>query len=462
MLLQRLNEVFILLTMSLKKSLVYSFLLLTVFLLGRLFFNVNQAPLAVHECDNIFSSNVYPNFLMQLSSFTKTQSALLKKSETNLDSFINLLLQPASKTDDLRQFHTAWVSNLRSLLSGSQKAEEKQFLQRLDRWLMSEVDLKLAMEEFLFTKFPPPDDLEDYAETIRAYQKKILEAKPSYYYKAPSYDDGFLYGNIPSYLFTLNNEKQTRVVRMANPAKDLPMVKSLFLPAKDKIHEEFYTYIDHLGSEKHLYVNLMKRKGKESRKTQQLEHFETMQPSLVLISLDKDSTFYWQTRNFASLNDAERFKIAFHQHLFRKDGNFYWSKKLNIEDWSKDCLKLIEEIHQRYFNMRPILTIKERNDFIELSYLAIINRLTDIFQPECLNISCKHSMDRGPSLTTLLYIDQLLRQNKTLDSEKSLMITMLFSPPWLIHNRRNHSARIERLVSAIERLQLASDRGLNS
>lgn len=446
--------------MFLKRSLIISILLFASGC-GFLLYSLNTSQkTAIHECDNVFSSDVYAEFQQQLAAFIENDLAAhpsLKIEKPELGKFVTLLLQ--SSSEDLRHYHTSWVTYLRTQLNllGEQNSEELDgFFRRLDHWLITSPDLTRSIENFLFTKFALPEYKDDYASVIHSYHQQILQASPNFYsFKAPAYDDGFLYGNIPSHLFSLNNSKNTKVVRMANFAKDLPLVKSLFLPPKDGIQTEFSQYIEQLGTEKHFYVNLMKRKGKESRKTQQLENFEATQPSLILISLDKDSTFYWQARNYASLNDAARFKTAFHQNLFRKSGNYYWSNKIDKDAWSKESREILDEIHNKYFSSQPFLTVQERSDFIELSYIAMISRLVHKFEPKCLNISCKHSMDRGPSLTTLFYIGELLKQGNDLSSWHPQIIAMLFSPPLLIHNRRSHTSRIERFASALERLQKA-------
>lgn len=444
--------------MFLKRSLIISILLIASGC-GFLFYRMNPSQKAsIHECDNIFSSDVYTEFQQQLTAFVENDLAthpFLKSEHPKLVQFVTLLLEPQSK--DLRYYHTSWLTSLRTQLNllGEQPSDElNRFFLRLDHWLMTSPDLTKSIENFLFTKFALPKYKEDYASVIHSYHHQILHSSPNFYsFKAPAYDDGYLYGNIPSYLFSLNNPKKTKVLRMANFAKDLPLVKSLFLPPKDGIQPEFVQYIEQLGDGKHLYVNLMKRKGKESRKTQQLENFEATQASLILVSLDKDSTFYWQARNYANLNDAERFKTAFHQNLFRKSGNYYWSNKIDLNAWAKDSREILDEVHRKYFSSRPFLSVKERTDFIELSYIAMIDRLVLKFEPECLNISCKHSMDRGPSLTTLFYVGELFKQGKGLFLGHPKIITMLFSPPLLVHNRRSHTSRIDRFASALERMQ---------
>ncbi|KAF3362161.1 hypothetical protein PHSC3_001226 [Chlamydiales bacterium STE3] len=410
----------------------------------------------IHECDNVFSSPVYNSFKNQMLAFIvndKCQYPLFyEKNSSSL--LLNALFNSALKP---REYHENWVEALRRelrFISPTTPSETVQFYRRFCQWLMTCPELTPSIQEFLYQKYIFPTSQYDTLELISHYHQKISSDSSLFNpYKHPRLDDGFLFGNLYANLFKLGNSQKTQVIRIPNCAKDVSLLSSFLIPPEQGVHEEFSNYITHLGDQKHLYVNLMKRRGKELKKSRLLENFEASQKALLLVTLDKDSSFYWQSFDDSKSSEAQVFKETFIHHMFKEKGDFYWSKKLNREEWQKECRELVNNIHAQFFANRPFLQNQERKDFIELSYLAIIEALVFKFQPSCLNLSCKQSMDRGPSLTTLLYVEHCLKRGDSLEECHGEILTMLFAPPILIHNRHSHDSRIDRFLSALRTLQ---------
>lgn len=431
--------------MNLKRYFLISFLLILPILL----FLGQYQPITSHECDNVFSSKIYFDFKNQLAAFMENEKKMHPTNNEEIVSFIDDI-SVTSETLEMRNFHEGFVKNLRSNIQDSPLP----FFNRLNHWLFTDISLLPAMRQFLFSKFPIPKYKNDYSSVVLDFYTTISKDETFSYPFIPSFsEDGFFHGNLPSYLFTLENESKTKVLRMATCAKDTFFIHDLFLPPSKKVTEEFHQYVSSLRPLSHLYINLMKRKGKESRKTKCLEIYESNEPGLILITLDKDSSFYLQNDAFEFLNDAKEFKKVFLENLFKRNGNYFWSKKIEEKIWREECKNLLDKVHNDYFSTKEFLTVVERKDFIELSYLAMINSLLKQFKPSYLNISCKHSMDRGPSLTALLYVDHILAKGKKLEDFHENLLAMLFAPPLLIHNRKSHNARIKRFTSALSHLQ---------
>ena len=128
-----------------------------------------------------------------------------------------------------------------------------------------------------------------------------------------------------------------------------------------------------------------------------------------------------------------------------------------MAEWRKKVLEIIDSIHANYFDQREELSVQERLDFIEISYVKFIEALVEKFNPDVMNITCKHSVDRGPSLYMLFYLHERLKAGASLQSELQNLYRLYFSPLIAFHNRAGHDYRIERFQAALNRMLLAEE-----
>jgi hypothetical protein len=98
------------------------------------------------------------------------------------------------------------------------------------------------------------------------------------------------------------------------------------------------------------------------------------------------------------------------------------------------------------FKNSATLNRTERKDFIEITYLKILDVIKDKCKPSSMNITCRQGMDRGPSLMVLWML-----KKGVLDDPK-VAANLLLTPPLLIRNRSSHRSRIEKLISTAKRL----------
>lgn len=356
------------------------FAILTLCLSAVYFYYAPSEVAVTDKCENVFTSGVAEAYYEQLGI------ALPKER---------------------RAFHEAFVANLRK-----------------DPALVREVfmgtSLTEAYQEFL-SRYIPPYQEGDFSVYLEDSLKKLRNTSSLDGLKHNSpYDDSLMEGNLPFLQF--RHPDGTAVIRMAMPAIDGRFGAS-------GVHPEFLAFI---GQNKHLYVNLMKRHGLEVPLSRSIEALDG--DTLAVVTLDKNSPFYWQEGDYPDSADA--FKRLFLTHL--KGSDFYWSSKVKI-----DLKALLEKVHHDYFQEKPSLTQKERQDFIELAYLEILEDLTASFKPESMNITCKQAMDRAPSLAVLWQLKLGLAKQEE-------AAALLFAPPLLIHNRPTHRSRLTRFISALE------------
>jgi hypothetical protein len=420
------------------------------------FFIVSSSP--IDECDNVFSSGMYANYNHKLRFFLREHPLYDRVQKSPLSSFnsktkdlIETIESPVGSLSEQREKYETFVQQLRELAVksynhdlGEEDKESNQLIEDLVTWVFIGVDLNNDLQEFLYANVEPPKgDLLSYLSTTQSllYENKKFKGL-KYELEA---EDGFLHGNLPSVYFTISDPGLTKVIRSGRPLNH-----SLKFPwLTPEITPEFLKYLQ--GNPGHLYVNVLKRSGAEGKSSKKIEGLESQFPELYVITLDKNSDFYVQdAKKYPGSMESEKFKNLFIEQMTSKKGNYYWSSRLDSESWKKELIEILDEVHQHYFFDKSQLDVSARKDFIELTYLEILDRLRDKWNPLSMNISCHQGMDRAPSLLVLW----MLKKNQISDKEAA---ALLLAPPLIIHNRPSHAPRIARFVSASKRLLAERD-----
>lgn len=401
------------------------------------------------EGKNVFNSSFYQKYREKMGDFTKKHPLYPQRDSFNpdLQSLISELQNPVSP-EEARSSHERFVTKLRLLSkerlnksSTLEKTPNDQFLEDLVNWIFLKADLKEALQEYLYGIVPSPTT----KENISAY----LQNTPSYLKKLPNFqglehpphqEDPYIHGNLPFFQFQRGS---TKVIRLGAP---LTQGSSFFhLWQTVEVNPEFLLFLKVQPS--HLYVNLMKSYGLEKASTQAIEKLELQFPHLYVITLDKNSPFYFQDKTPEKW-EASLFKNQFLEKMIDpngnySEGNYYWSQHLEKGAWEKELKGLIDQVHGEYFSFQTPLTQEERQVFIELTYLAILDALVNKWSPASLNITCLQSIDRGPSLSVLW---MLQKNNGTFKEQAALLL----APPLLIRNRTSQPRKISRLISSFE------------
>ena len=372
------------------------------------------------ENKNAFASPIYASYLQQLH--------IPDSLAASLDS---------SKRP--REQHSALVNQMRILASESPL---EPFFTNFIRRLFLGTNQTESFQHFLYSFVAPPGE-EDFFSYLATTQKNLKEMPHFNGLRHFSkIEDELLHGNLPFLLSNVASEGfQTQLLRFGQPTLGTSTwIGRLVAPA---ISPEFLLFLKLQPS--HLYVNLMKRTGMEGPSTQVIEKLENEVPHLFVISLDKNSDFYWQDlKTYPVLMETVHFKQLFTAQMSAANGNFFWSKHLDKTAWNRELEKIADTIHDTFFDQKALLNQEERQDFIELTYLAILDNLVLKWHPASMNITCKQCMDRGPSLAILwLFQKKLLTRSET--------AALLLAPPLIIHNRPSHTSRINRFISAASR-----------
>lgn len=240
-------------------------------------------------------------------------------------------------------------------------------------------------------------------------------------------------GNLPYKLFDLGKTALLRIPNVTDPKLD--------------ISKEFTNHIAYLQQtgRHHLYINVMSGLSgdKESKQCRDLNAFQS--EGLTVVTLDKDSDFYWQEGIWMEEGDAETFLVQFQERLLSQSDTNFWPDELQTIEWHDKVENIIRRTYEENFSSSSELSQIMRQDLIELVYVELIWELIDVIKPDFANISCKNTIDRGPSLIALLY---LKNQHTFTGQQLHKMLSLVLAQPILMRNRVAHSPRIERMARA--------------
>ena len=416
------------------------------------------------EFVNVFNSGIYSTYLNQRDAYLAGQEKALEQMAEE-PAFVELHDLLTFKGERGSIYQTKVMTVLRDALAKKEMASPstKEFLDNYTVWLFGAANIDAPLRQFLeeclpinFAQVAAEDPENAYMDVHNVIAKipGFIEDKKTGRTLPP--EDNFLHGDLPSNLFTWG---PTEVIRTSNVAHDLTVdAKGKTITAA--INPEFYNYIETLAArgEKHVYVNIMSRKNHEATKSfliEELENDPKTAPGIVVIGLDKERSypFYYQDPPYDTLDDAKEFKRLFLEKLLQPDGHYYWSMHLNQEEWAPTLSSLMDEVHTQYFHNSETLDRGSRKDFIDLTYVKIVEAIADKFQPKRLNITCKQAVDRGPTLYGLFYLYKQSKHGAIQTKDIEEAIQLIVGPALAFQNRATHVYRIDRFQTAANRLQ---------
>lgn len=262
--------------------------------------------------------------------------------------------------------------------------------------------------------------------------------------------DPLMQGNVPTIECRLSNGVD--LVRMPAPVRQRYVNRA-------EIAEEFVTYLRGLErkeNEHHLFINFQDRTSwnehARSFALEELGNLAEFAPVLTVVTLAKDTDFYNQKGIYEKLDHAESFIEQFVHHLGDENTGYFFPAKIKEKMFPTWSVQLLKQIHQTFFAKKQELSHQERVDFITLSYLFIELKLIELVDPTYLTHTSKDGLDVGG--TSSVGLLALLHEGKKWNQEeKELLFTILYVPTLLHRERSVHRKRIERLESALRRME---------
>lgn len=273
--------------------------------------------------------------------------------------------------------------------------------------------------------------------------------------------------NLPYVLYDLiwqkneNHQCTIRVLRMATPTSQRDEYSKLTWEGEAEILPEFINFIRYLGhnNQKMLFLSLQYKHTSEAcdeskRNLALIQLSEKYPQNFHLCILDQDSDFYYQQKIYSDEEEADHFKETFFTLLKgEKESAFHFPNGWLTGEPFRDALKgLLDKVHQDIFENKKLLSVLEKQDFIEIYNLLLILYLLQYCEPNYLINCCRDSVDRGNKSNVLLFkvLSVLLNQEEREDRlEQFCVFTHLAA---FLVKKQEMNFRRERLMTALDRL----------
>lgn len=416
-------------------------------------------------CDRFFDPEIFNEYRKRFKDqippvlFTKAE-----KKDALVQDWYKLVVrfnQNCPTREHARAWHIAFTNELRDLsrsVNTSDSEVHKKLQKTLEEWMFNRY-FKLDIHDILESELNRLSDFADKpAKEAMSIHKGIdSSGKLKKGIDVTSEFDAHFYGNQPFSIpsIKLGDGHVVEMVRMPSVTRDVERVESKkhigrFDVTGVEIIEEFKLLLGYLNraGQTHLYVNLMSRTdGNEAIRAKKFEEYSNGEGSnLIVMTLDKDSPFWYQTGG--QDQKAADFKAEFIAKMFEDKGRFFFSNSID-RTWLKDQIaEILDVVHSTNFGSREILTPNDKRNFIEMSYCHLIERVMMKYHPKTANLSCKHCIDRGAGQIVSFFS---YMRHKGLSAVSDLFLkTISFIPSVLVSNRLTPGERFQRTANMME------------
>ncbi|HSX10915.1 MAG TPA: hypothetical protein VLF94_04280 [Chlamydiales bacterium] len=262
--------------------------------------------------------------------------------------------------------------------------------------------------------------------------------------------------NIPSRIYEVQRKgKKIDVMRIPSPTRQS-------LIHKVEVVDEFRGFLRALSSEtparKHLIVNLQDRTSwKEYARSRALEVLQLnaeFSHQLFVLTLPKQTDFYFQINEYLNLNKADDFIKALQEQLASPEQcGFFFPPQLKLTEIGRFADSALPAIHELFFHNKNSLTRRNREDFIEIFYQFLILKCIDMLEPNSLSFTCKDAIDTGAAEQATFYgFINLLTSDFSDKEEQDFLRWLLYTPALFIRERAIDPERFNRTISVLERI----------
>lgn len=262
--------------------------------------------------------------------------------------------------------------------------------------------------------------------------------------------------NIPCVFFSLDVAgKSMDDVRIPSP------IYQEFIH-KAAVCEEFKGFLRSLTnskeSERFLYINLQDRTSwrEHSRCTaiEDLQKHPDFSKELIVVTLTKDTEFYYQEAPYNKDNQASSFIKTFRRQLEDEGSGYYFPESIKKALFPHFIDGILNQIHKVFFKGRNVLPIERRLDFIEIAYLFIELKILELVKPSAFSLACKDGVDKTPTANALLYTFLRWMQNKWDKNDQEMLAFILFAPAMIVRERLVQSDPFYRFLNVLKEMEL--------
>lgn len=263
-------------------------------------------------------------------------------------------------------------------------------------------------------------------------------------------------GDFPVPLYYLySNEKKITSLRIPTPTSQHYVhkvhVEELFLGFLRACEGDHY-------ARKNLIINLQDRTSwREIARCEALESLPAVSNfgnHLTVITLAADTDFYHQLAPYDGDLEFDTFKEHFKEHVNDQRAGFYFPETLKNMLFPSFFSRLVDAIHRVFFAQKKVLSQKERQDFILMSYFFLIFKVIEINQPDSYSMTCKDAIDIGGSFNMLVIAMVKILNNEVFHKQDiDCLHYLAYIPAFTMRERLMLSERFYRTVSVLRRLE---------
>ena len=272
--------------------------------------------------------------------------------------------------------------------------------------------------------------------------------------------DPFLQGNLPQYLYTSDLfKKNISVLKIGCPTRQL-------LIHKANIVEEFRGFLraNALEKKKHLLINLQDRLSwQESARCHAIEDLQNsaeFRDSLVVVTLAKQSLFYYQNGEYINCSSYEEFIEKFKAQLEYPESSGFFFPMHSLHSLSSWFDEAFAFIHETFFEGSASLRREQREDFLEIFYLLLILKMIELVEPDSMSFTCKDAVDTGSAQLAAFYgLSEILKGTISEPEHLDFLRYLFYAPALFVRERAINSERFTRTLSALQRLDEGFTKG---
>ncbi len=190
---------------------------------------------------------------------------------------------------------------------------------------------------------------------------------------------------------------------------------------------------------------------------EKLEHVPEFRSFLNVVSISKDTEFYWQEVPYSEDHQTQLFKEHLVGHVSDNHGGYYIGNHLRSLLPENYFSTLFDQIHRLFFGARNVLSKDLRLDFIEIYHLFLQLKLIEISAAKTVFAICKDGIDVSVASSGLVKAFMLLLEQEIGKSERDNLSYLLQSPALLRRHRIIDSERFERFISALRTIESAKE-----
>jgi len=260
--------------------------------------------------------------------------------------------------------------------------------------------------------------------------------------------DPLYQGNLPAFQFTFSSESfDSKCLRLPCPTRHEHINHA-------EIVHEFKGFLSHLSHKKelgaHLLFNLQDRTSSEE--SARCLALEGLSNQLILVTLPKQTEFYFQTASYRDENSASAFLKLIKEQVASNEGcGFFFSSQIVRKELDAFIKKVLPLIHKRVFDAKGRLTRPERLDFIEIFYQLLMLKVLDLVKPDFFSFTCKDAVDVGAT-TSAGFASMIKMMSKNRDyskEEQEHLLWTLYRPALIVRERLVDHQRLSRVLSAM-------------